>query len=171
MKKHRLITAALCAVGVAAVGAVPASADPITAPPARVLIYDADGFSHAIDCPTPAADPVCQGGMKGVEAAYTAAGLPLAGATDKLGAFRFLDPFGHYYLVGRGTEAMDAILAQVDAAGGPGAARLPQSGEEMAAYGRWVEASPAVGAAGAAKHAKKGKSAKKAVKHRKHARK
>lgn len=119
----RLITAGLCAVGFGALGAGTAGAHtpsimyPYADPPARVQLWNANGLSGTIECPAPAADPVCDPDT------YPGSLDRHTSVPDNIG-YRLIHPAGVWVQAG-GTDATFAAMEAADRSGGPGAVVNP----------------------------------------------
>lgn len=118
----RLFIAGACALGLG--GALAGSAlaedpdtsglsDTSTRTPAAVQVWGPGGLERTIDCPTPAADAVCD------PTPSPASYAPLIEQRGR--AFRALSSDGRWFLSG-GWDPVYAAIDAADASGGPGAA-------------------------------------------------
>jgi hypothetical protein len=146
-----LLTASLCALGVAGAAAGPAGAAMTAdqawgAPPAKMQIFDADGLARVIDCPTPQAAPECGGNQAAFDALDRDIQAPHGTPTDVIGAYRALNSKGQWYMWASNNDASQALVQRIDATGAPGA---------VATWG-WPDGSAGASAASKGKaHAKK----------------
>jgi hypothetical protein len=118
---RRLITAGLCALGLAGLGAGTASAElPYLFTPAKIQIWSSAGLTKTIVCETTKTAPGCD--YDGLLDGKPDSQIPLL-ATYVLdvsdGGYRILDPRGKWYQMGGTTGALAAI-AHADATHGPG---------------------------------------------------
>ena len=162
MKKHRLIiAAALCALGFSGVATASASATPFMAPPVKAYVYDASGLVRTVDCPTPAADPVCQGGVAGWRALTSASAWDHGpGPTDEICGFQAVGVDNLVYTAGFCNDASLALVERLNAAGIGG--REVRTDAEIASINAWLNSFP--DDAVAAKRAKAKKTVKQAAK-------
>jgi hypothetical protein len=151
--RKRLITASLCALGVAAVAAGPASAagdSPFNEAHAQIQVFGPQGLERVISCPTLNAAPECAGTQDAYLLLEHEVHAPFGTPTDAIGAFRYLDGKGGWTMSVANNDASDAIME-----------RTPLDAKPVAGPG-------AAGAASGKAHAKK---PKKPAKKKRHGRK
>ncbi len=139
---RRLITAGLCALGLAGLGAGTASAElPYLFTPAKIQVWNSNGVTKTIVCKTTKTAPGCD--YDGLLDGKSDSQIPLLATytsrTQDIG-YRIIDPRGRWYQEG-GSQGVFAAFVRIDTTHGPGWT----PGESDGAYLKgphWLDGSP-----------------------------
>jgi hypothetical protein len=118
MMRKRLITASLCALGVAGIAAGPASAAHYGDAPSSVQVFGAQGLVRTIACPTPTAAPECAGTQASIDGIARELNMSIDGKiTATVAGFQFLDAQGQWFFSAANNDASEAVIQQFDKTG------------------------------------------------------